>query len=429
MDTMIIRLFRKTYTTALTALLLAGFAGANTASAAYRKDVVSDMALIYQGGTHRPQWTEDELRPYVVHTFADGHTDWFFDSFLFFEFTNNWQVAFGSDYGTRNARKSDWEWLLNRIFEKGKSLDALNSCIERYKTIIGEPPFKHKIVLGLVSPITGQSDWGSLDGVALDFSIRNHQVKAAKWYIDQLTERFNEGAYSNLELIGFYWLEESTAKCGDLPKDISQYIHQQDKRFYWIPYWNAQGYNLWRSLGFDTAFLQPNHFFNKTITDDRLDAACRAANRFGLGLEMEFDSNVLYEKEDSYFSRLESYINAFEAHGVFEQSSIAYYSGTKGILDMYRSPAIENTLILDRIAHHVSDRRSRGVGMEATDRQQREVTVTGGIGEIFVSGTPESVRIYTPNGVLVGQNVRRWQCPPGVYIVEVDQEVKKVLVR
>lgn len=134
------------------------------ATAAYPTDVVSDMALIYQGGTHRPEWTEDDLRPYVTHTFADGRTDWFFDSFLFFEFTDNWQIAFGYKYGTRNARKSDWEWLLNRIFEKEKSLDALNSCIEHYKTIIGEPSFKHKIVLGVVSPITDQTDWGSLDG-------------------------------------------------------------------------------------------------------------------------------------------------------------------------------------------------------------------------------------------------------------------------
>lgn len=426
---MIIRFIQKAHAIACTAFLIVNLAGTNTASAAYRKDIVSDMALIYQGGTHRPEWTEDELRPYVVHTFADGHTEWFFDSFLFFEFTNSWQVAFGANYGTRNARKDDWEWLLNRIFEKGKSLDAINSCIEHHKAIIGEPPFKHKIVLGVVSPITGQTDWGSLNGEVLDFSIRNHQIKAAKWYIDQLTERFNEGAYSNLELIGFYWLEESTAKCGDLPKDISEYIHQQGKRFYWIPYWNAQGYNLWRSLGFDAAFLQPNHFFDKAIADDRLNAACRIADKFGLGLEMEFDSNVLYEKEDSYFSRLESYINAFEANGVFEKSSIAYYSGTKGILDMYRSSSIENTLILDRIAGHISDRRSRGVGVETTEFSKSDRIVAGGIGEIIVSGTPKSIRIYTPNGMLVSENAQRWQCPPGIYIVTIDGEVGKVAVR
>ncbi|WP_455584646.1 DUF4855 domain-containing protein [Bacteroides sp.] len=410
--------------------IISGLLGANTATAAYKTDIVSDMALIYQGGTHRPDWTEDELRPYVVHTFADGRMDWFFDSFLFFEFTDSWQIAFGYSYGTRNARKSDWEWLLDRVFEKGKSLDALNSCIERYKTIIGEPQFKHKIVLGVVSPITGQTDWGSLDGEALNFTDRNDQIKAARWYIDQLMKRFNEGAYHNLELIGFYWLEESTAKCGDLPKDVSEYIHQLDKRFYWIPYWNAQGYNLWKKLGFDTAFLQPNHFFDKEITDDRLPHACNVANKFGMGLEMEFDSNVLYEKEDSYYSRLESYIDAFEDNGVFEQSAIAYYSGTKGILDMYHSKSIENTLILDRIANHISDRRSRGVGIRTTAHSKSDIIVAGGIGELYVSGTTiGSIKVYTANGILISENTRRLQCPPGVYIVVVDKETKKVIVR
>ena len=78
---------KKIYLSLLTSMSV--FTGVNTA-VAYQTDTVSDMALIYQGGTHRPDWTEDELRPYVVHTFADGHTDWFFDSFLFFEFTDNW---------------------------------------------------------------------------------------------------------------------------------------------------------------------------------------------------------------------------------------------------------------------------------------------------------------------------------------------------
>ena len=99
-----------------------------------------------------------------------------------------------------------------------------------------------------------------------------------KRYMDQVTDDYetmivtrknnknvvilSEETYNNLDLTGFYWLEESTAKCGDLPKDVSEYIHQLDKRFYWIPYWNASGYNLWKKLGFDTAFLQQNHFFS-----------------------------------------------------------------------------------------------------------------------------------------------------------------------
>lgn len=398
------------------------------ATAAYPTDVVSDMALIYQGGTHRPEWTEDDLRPYVTHTFADGRTDWFFDSFLFFEFTDNWQIAFGYKYGTRNARKSDWEWLLNRIFEKEKSLDALNSCIEHYKTIIGEPSFKHKIVLGVVSPITDQTDWGSLDGETLNFTSRNDQIKAAKWYIDQLVKRFSEGAYNNLELVGFYWLEESTAKCGDLPKYISEYIHQLGKRFYWIPYWNAPGLYEWKELGFDIAFLQPNHFFNTSVIDARLRDACNLAKQFDMGLEMEFDANVLYEKEDSYYTRLETYIDAFDKYGVFEQSAIAYYSGTKAILDMYNSEYIENTLILDKIANHILERRKRHTDNE-TINTTKNITVIGGFGELYVSGAVKSIKVFTLNGIAVSDNTRRVKCSPGIYMVVTDGKAQKVIVR
>ena len=79
---------KKTYIT-LAITVITVFLGASTATAAYKTDVVSDMALIYQGGNHRPEWTEDELRPYVVHTFAEGRMEWFFDSFLFFELADS----------------------------------------------------------------------------------------------------------------------------------------------------------------------------------------------------------------------------------------------------------------------------------------------------------------------------------------------------
>ena len=91
---MFITTLKKKYITLI--VIISILTGVNTTLAAYQTDVISDMALIYQGGTHRPEWTEDELRPYVIHTFADGRMDWFFDSFLFFEFTDNWQIAWST---------------------------------------------------------------------------------------------------------------------------------------------------------------------------------------------------------------------------------------------------------------------------------------------------------------------------------------------
>lgn len=392
-------------------------------------DEISDMALIYQGGIQRPDWTEDQLTPYVVHKYVDGHIDWFFDSYLFFEFTNNWEVGFGYNYGTRNATKADWEWLLNRIFEKGKSLDALNNCIEHYKAQIGEPKFKHKIVLGVVSPITDQSDWGTLEGETLNFSYRNDQIKAASWYIDQLIKRFNENNYNNLELVGFYWLEESTAKCGDLPKDISKYVHQLNKKFYWIPYWNAPGYDEWKDLGFDVAFIQPNHFFDKDILDSRLYDACRLAKAKGMGLEMEFDSKVLYENQDSYYSRLETYIDAFEEKGAFDKASIAYYSGTKAILDMYNSPVIENTMILDRIANHIVTRHNNKGAVNTIENNEKNVNIICAPGEIDIIGDVNDIRIYSLNGILISRNEKQINCQSGLYIAIIDGKSYKVMVK
>ena len=33
---------------------------------------IRDLALIYQGGSQRIPWTEDQIEPYVVHKFANG---------------------------------------------------------------------------------------------------------------------------------------------------------------------------------------------------------------------------------------------------------------------------------------------------------------------------------------------------------------------
>ena len=79
--------------------------------------------------------------------------------------------------------------------------------------------------------------------------------------------RFKKAKYKNLELAGFYWVDEDIATCKDLPKYVSQYIRSKKKEFVWIPYWKAKGYEQWKDLGFDIAYQQPNHFFTKDIPD------------------------------------------------------------------------------------------------------------------------------------------------------------------
>lgn len=108
-----------------------------------------------------------------------------------------------------------------------------------------------------------QRDWGELNGKILCFLYREDQVAATRWYVDRVLESFRNANYKNLDLAGFYWVDEDIAYNGDLSLSVSEYIHSKNLLFYWIPYWKAVGYDKWRELGFDMAYLQPNHFLKK----------------------------------------------------------------------------------------------------------------------------------------------------------------------
>ena len=81
----------------ITLLLLAAISttglDATTVVNKYGKDnKVCDPVLIYTGGlTKRLTWNKSNMRPWLTHTYADGHTDWFFDAFIFNE--TNWYSA------------------------------------------------------------------------------------------------------------------------------------------------------------------------------------------------------------------------------------------------------------------------------------------------------------------------------------------------
>lgn len=327
----------------------------------YKTGKIRDLALIYQGGSQRIDWTPDQFVPYVTHQFADGTKDWLFDGFLFLEFTDGKGYHYAYGYSKKPARRVEWEWLLNRLFEKGKALDALDQCIEKEKKEIGKPRFKHQIVLGIAIPQPKQKDWGILEDDSLDFNIQSDQIKATQWYIDQLMARFKKAKYKNLSLSGFYWVDEDIATCKDLPKYVSRYIHSKKKEFVWIPYWKAKGYEQWKELGFDIAYQQPNHFFSKDISDSRLDDACELALNHGMAMEFECDSKALYDCEDSSYGRMLAYIEAFERQGVFNTSAIAYYTGSKGLIDMHHSASIKDKEIMDRLARYIILRRNLAV--------------------------------------------------------------------
>lgn len=304
-----------------------------------------DMIAMYYGAKNRLKWNKTELEKVVIHTFRDGHIDWFFPTFLYVEFRNDVGLKFGDNQPGDNgpANKESWEWLLNRYFSTAynggnyEGLKALDECIEDCKKRLGSPNFKHKVVLTVPSPCTFFTEWGSIKKngrtIKLDFRKSSDRLEAVKWFIDELVHRFEAQHYKNITLDGLYWVEESTSMTGwhkdnrtgkwtnkrndnkydyvvdskvrrhnDIIADVANYVHSKnDLKFYWIPFDGAYGNENWRDFGFDRCDNQTGYFWGtpdllrnprplKTISD--LTSICNAAIANGKGLEFEISADL-----------------------------------------------------------------------------------------------------------------------------------------
>lgn len=287
---------------------------------------IRDMVLIYNGGAHRSTvWDEEKFEPYVSALSADGTTEnWLFDGFLFLEIHDGTN-SYASGYRPTAARKDHWIGLMNTYMTDGYGIKALNSCIEKAKSKCKDPLKKRKIVISLPEPIPNQKNWGELNGKKMDFSNDEDRIAASKWYIDYVIQRFKDEKMKNVELSGFYWLAEEATNTRTFVDEVAKYLHEKKYSFYWIPYFKSDGFNEWKSLGFDQAFLQPNHFFNDKIPDSRIDETCELAKSYGMSVEMEFDENALEGKGRA--QRLRAYIDGFKRNNVFQTLDIAYYQG------------------------------------------------------------------------------------------------------
>jgi len=298
---------------------------------------IVDLVLIYQGGTHRPDWTREEFRPYLAWRNPEsGCEEWLFDGFLFLEFKDGRGREYAKGYKQAPARREDWEWLLGRLFEPGKALCALDAETSATEARIGPPPRRRKVVVSIHEPIAGQRDWGELDGRALDFRRVDDRVAACQWYLGEIERRWKAAHFTHIDLAGVYWIAEHSNECEKVLAAVSLDVHRRGWKFFWIPYWKARGAAHWRELGFDAAYQQPNHFFHPEIADSRLDAAVDFARRHEMGLEMEWDGRAL-SRPETFAPRMAAYLDAFVRGGAVGGAAMAHYEGGGALLAMSRS--------------------------------------------------------------------------------------------
>ena len=331
-----------------------------TARGKYATNPMNDIVGLYYGASWRLKFTPDQLQPYVIHKYVDGHVDWLFPGFTFIEFVNNHQRYFiykKNDIELNSARREDWLWLQNCLFTKGRDLDGLDKCIDNAIMQLGTPPFRHKVIVNVPTPIYNHKSWGTLNGKKLNFSKTADRIAAAKWYIDTFIERFNKAGFRNFDLEGFVWGDENIRETDDeLVKALAKHIHSKNLRFYWVPYFTSPRAKDWQYFGFDIAYLQPNHFFHPEVADSRLDEACRRAIEWGMGVEMEFDKRY-FTKRNQYQKRFPAYIDAFERNQVWEKSAVAYYVDNNAVnLFAADTTRMSDKRVMDRMAQHIANR-------------------------------------------------------------------------
>ncbi|MBQ9184786.1 MAG: DUF4855 domain-containing protein [Bacteroidales bacterium] len=338
-----------------------------------------------------PLWTAERFAPHV--SYKDGTTEhWLFDAFLCiegFDGARGLTMSIVAN-GRSSAIKESWEELMDYWFKSDGMLSALDEAVGNAARRIGAPKHPRYVVLTLPDPIMLQvfSDksssttyWGSLDGEVMNFSTVEHQWRVYRWFMDQCRERFNKLAPKNLELAGFYVLSEELPLAqsfytglgltGDtsetwnaaykrweqLIPQASSYLNSCREGLWWIPYFYAPGYRVWKQMGFNMAWMQPNHYWD-TSNQHPMSRSVTAMRQYGLGIELEFEYSMVYDQmkngrrgpdgagnmiftEDdipALRGRLREYLNAYKEYGFYGERSIAMYSGTDAFTQLAQSP-------------------------------------------------------------------------------------------
>ena len=256
----------------------------------------------------------DQLMPYVGYINTSGKiTDFMFDSFLFSAFGT---APSGGNYGANIKKptvKSDWVYYLDNTFEPSYNLSALNNATGKVKKILDMPSYTVKVEIAIPYPTPSATNFGDVDGDGIPENLSNlsDREKVIKWYVDQVMSRWKASHYINLDLVGFYWYEESA----DFSVDDSEkamllytgrYIRNLGKVFDWIPFYQASGFAEWDSLGFDAAIMQPNFVFSH-FPEPELGEAADACKKLGMGVELEIHWDAL--TDSTYRSKYFEYLN------------------------------------------------------------------------------------------------------------------------
>ncbi|MBQ9847990.1 MAG: DUF4855 domain-containing protein [Clostridia bacterium] len=287
----------------------------------------------YDNGRH----TVEDLRPYVAYYDEKGNIkDYFFDSYLFLPCVQRGPSGAPMHASSDNPTKAiDWTSFVKDTFADGYNVDALEAAFGNAKNALGDPDKKAGVFFTILYPTRTSTSFGVLDGKSLDFSKKEDRKYAIKWIIDEQLRLYNEAGYKNLELVGFYWLEEYLMNYSHTEEDkelfnyAADYLHSLGLKFIWIPWYKAYGYSFWDELGFDVACMQPNLFWMSNPDSERVADSIELSSQYGLSMEMEIDYNAF--SSNDHFERYLTYLEDGMKYGAMDSVKMYYQGGKTGV--------------------------------------------------------------------------------------------------
>lgn len=252
--------------------------------------------------TYNGKGEEDMLLPFAAYLDREGNIkDTFMDGFL--------ACPPGSLPSGRLPHlenyKEDWEYVIESSFSGNMGFDELEKVIGKVKQALNKPDYKVQVYFSFLTLWESVTDFGDVDGdgVSEDLSKSEDRKKVINWFIRRCVDEFNAKNYKNLELNGFYWMNESVIWEWDdahIIAETGREVHKAGYPFIWIPYYKAHRFFLGYELGFDVVSMQPNFVFTNDAPVWRFESTASMTKARNMCVEIEHTYQAL---SDPHFAR------------------------------------------------------------------------------------------------------------------------------
>ena len=228
--------------------------------------------------------TAEMLLPYVGYIGGDGEVyDTMFDSVVFLllqsRSPSGGKTVFFSNGDGNATVKSDFDYFADNLFANGVNMDALDEAFGIVKKQLNLSDDR-KLNVSLQLPYVYKTDlpFGDINGDGTDEKAETPDERLAiyEYYVDMISARFASRDYKNITLVAFYQGCEGVpvAMSDDeygLFRLVNEMLHKKGFRATWIPCFLGTGFDSWKELGFDYAYLQPNYMFHDWQPDSLAD--------------------------------------------------------------------------------------------------------------------------------------------------------------